>query len=87
MYFSEKLVLCLITCCCLSSCSKQIKKVVGYVEGEYTLIAPLEIAQTNAVNVRRRQHVVAGYTLAIMQSENAVAFISITLLRFRKTLD
>lgn len=55
----------------LSACLPQAPLAVGYVEGEYVLLAPSETAQVLSVNVRRGQRVEAGEALAVMEKRDA----------------
>lgn len=43
----------------------------GYVEGEYTLVAPVQTVQIRQVNVARGDHVPAGTVLAVMEQQDA----------------
>jgi HlyD family secretion protein len=51
----------------LFSCDAAAPLAVGYVEGEYVLLAPIEISEVDAVNVRRGDRVLPGVTIAIMK--------------------
>ncbi len=44
---------------------------VGYVEGEYVLVAPIETAQISRINVRRGDRVAAGQSLAKLERRDA----------------
>ncbi|HOV05299.1 MAG TPA: HlyD family secretion protein, partial [Kaistiaceae bacterium] len=43
----------------------------GYVEGDYTAVAPLTVARVTAVEVRRGERVAAGAPLAATETEDA----------------
>lgn len=60
----------------LSQCGAQPPFAVGYVEGEYTLIAPVEIAQVATVHVRRGDRLVAGAILAEMERQSVEIALS-----------
>lgn len=49
---------------------------VGYVEGEFVQLAPLQIAQVNAVMVRRGDHIAAETPLAVMEDTDAVIAVA-----------
>ena len=44
---------------------------VGYVEGDYALLAPIEVAQVETISVRRGDRVAPGQVLARLQSRDA----------------
>jgi hypothetical protein len=50
----------------ISSCPAEAPVAVGYVEGEYVLLAPLENAQVRSIAVRRGDVVEQGQELAAM---------------------
>ena len=50
-----------------SACGPHPPLAVGYIEGEYVLIAPIETSRLVTVNVRRGDHVVANQPLAVME--------------------
>lgn len=52
-----------------SSCAAPAPLAVGYVEGEYVLLAPLETAQLRSLEVRRGDRVEAGEVLAALENE------------------
>ncbi len=54
-----------------SACDPPPPLAVGYVEGEYVLIAPIETARVRSVDVRRGDYVEADQTLATMQRRDA----------------
>lgn len=53
------------------SCGSPPPLAVGYVEGEYVLVAPIEIAEIRAVPVRRGQRVAKGELLAELTADDA----------------
>jgi len=55
----------------LSGCSGEAPLAVGYVEGDYVLLAPTEVGQLSAVPVRRGAIVEAGATVAMMDETDA----------------
>ncbi len=55
----------------MTGCSAEPPLAVGYVEGEYVLLAPNDIADVLAVSVRRGQRVGAGDVVAELESEDA----------------
>lgn len=55
----------------LLSCGVNPPLAVGYVEGEYVLLAPIEVAQVETMLVRRGERVEAGQTLARFESRDA----------------
>ena len=54
-----------------SACDAPPPLAVGYVEGEYVLLAPIENAQVRAVSVRRGDHVEAEQELAALEDTDA----------------
>ena len=54
-----------------SACGAPAPLAVGYVEGEYVLLAPIENAQLRSVSVRRGDHVEAGQELAALEDADA----------------
>lgn len=55
----------------LTACGPAAPLAVGYVEGEYVLLAPLETGQVRAVNVRRGARVESGQPVAKMERRDA----------------
>lgn len=55
----------------ISGCAADAALAVGYVEGEYVLLAPTEIARVEAVLVERGDHVDAGEPVALTQKRDA----------------
>ncbi|MGN6142373.1 MAG: HlyD family secretion protein [Mesorhizobium sp.] len=54
-----------------SACAPAAPLAVGYVEGDYVLLAPIEVAQVQSVSVRRGDRVAAGATLATLEDADA----------------
>ncbi|WP_295812717.1 HlyD family efflux transporter periplasmic adaptor subunit [uncultured Nitratireductor sp.] len=55
----------------LSGCGTETPLAVGYVEGDYVLLAPTEVGQLSSVPVRRGAVVDAGATVAVMDETDA----------------
>lgn len=55
----------------LGGCGAPEPLAVGYVEGEYVLLAPTEVAQLREVSVRAGERVEAGQTLAVLEKRDA----------------
>jgi len=55
----------------IAACAAPAPLAVGYVEGEFVLLAPLDVAQVTGVDVRRGQHVAAGEVVAQMERDDA----------------
>ncbi len=55
----------------ISGCGSAEPLAVGYVEGDYVLLAPTEVGQLSAVPVRRGAIVEAGATIAVMDETDA----------------
>ena len=55
----------------LSACAPPSTSVVGYVEGEYVQIAPIEVARIVALDVRRGDLVKAGETIGAVEATDA----------------
>ena len=55
----------------LSACAAPAVSVVGYVEGEYVQIAPIEVARIVALDVRRGDLVKAGETIGAVEATDA----------------
>lgn len=55
----------------LSVCAPPATSVVGYVEGEYVQIAPIDVARIVALDVRRGDLVTAGQTIAAVETTDA----------------
>jgi HlyD family secretion protein len=54
-----------------TTCAEPSGAAVGYVEGDYVLIAPIEAAQIESVEVRRGDRVESGQVLARMERQEA----------------
>lgn len=54
-----------------SACAAAPPLAVGYVEGDYVLLAPVETAQLRALDVRRGERVEGGQRLAALESDDA----------------
>ena len=54
-----------------SACAGPAPLAVGYVEGDYVLLAPIEVAQVQSISVRRGDRVEAGATVAQMETDDA----------------
>ncbi len=59
-----------------SACAPAAPLAVGYVEGEFVFLAPIEVASVNTVSVRRGDRVAAGQPVATL--EDADAEIAVT---------
>lgn len=55
----------------IAGCGAPPPLAVGYVEGEYVRLAPIETAQLRSVSVRRGDRVAAGEVLAVLESDDA----------------
>jgi HlyD family secretion protein len=55
----------------LLSCPGDAPLAVGYVEGDYVLLAPIEVAQVKSVAVRRGDRVEAGSAVALVENGDA----------------
>ena len=55
----------------IAVCAPPAPLAVGYVEGEFVLLAPLDVAQVTGLDVKRGQHVVAGEVMAEMERDDA----------------
>ena len=54
-----------------SACGPPAPLAVGYVEGDYVLLAPIEVAQVETVTVRRGDRVAPGTTVVTLESADA----------------
>jgi HlyD family secretion protein len=59
-----------------SACGGDAPLAVGYVEGEYVLLAPIENAEVRAVSVRRGDRVEAGQELAVLEDADAAIAVA-----------
>lgn len=55
----------------LLSCLSASPLAVGYVEGDYVLLAPIEVAQVLSIDVRRGDHVKAGEAIGMLENADA----------------
>ncbi|MDN2566448.1 HlyD family efflux transporter periplasmic adaptor subunit [Aquibium sp. A9E412] len=60
----------------LSTCPPEAPLAVGYVEGEYVLLAPTEVAQVRSVAVRRGDRVAAGQPVASMEQRGVALAVA-----------
>jgi HlyD family secretion protein len=60
----------------LSACGPSAPVAVGYVEGDYVLLAPIEVAQVRSVAVRRGEHVEQGAAIAALEADDATIAVS-----------
>ena len=54
-----------------SACAGPAPLAVGYVEGDYVLLAPIEVAQVQSISVKRGDRVEAGTAIAEMETDDA----------------
>src|SRR5690606_6797528 len=54
-----------------SACAPAAPLAVGYVEGDYVLLAPIEVAQVESIAVRRGDRVEAGAPVVTLESADA----------------
>lgn len=54
-----------------SACSAPPPLAVGYVEGDYVLLAPIEVAQVKDINIKRGDRVEPGMPLVTLESADA----------------
>lgn len=54
-----------------SACAAPAPLAVGYVEGDYVLLAPIEVAQVQSIAVKRGDRVEAGAAIAEMEADDA----------------
>lgn len=59
-----------------SACAPSAPVAVGYVEGDYVLLAPIEVAQIRSVAVRRGEHVEKGALIAELEADDATIAVS-----------
>ena len=55
----------------LSACGPAAPLAVGYVEGDYVLLAPIEVATVQSISVRRGDRVETGSKIAELESDDA----------------
>lgn len=73
----------------LTACVVPLPLATGYVEGEYILLAPIEIAQISDVRVKRGDLIISGQELAVLEhrdSEIAVSQARATLAQAKSNL-
>lgn len=58
------------------ACAPAAPLAVGYVEGDYVLLAPIEVAQVRSVAVRRGEHVEQGAAIAALEADDATIAVS-----------
>jgi HlyD family secretion protein len=54
-----------------AACGADAPLATGYVEGDYVLMAPLDIARIEAITVRRGDRITSGMPLAAMETQDA----------------
>ena len=59
-----------------SACAAPPPLAVGYVEGDYVLLAPIEVAQVREVAVRRGDRIEAGAPVASLEKADAVIAVA-----------
>jgi HlyD family secretion protein len=59
-----------------SACTPAAPLAVGYVEGDYVLLAPAEVAQVETVTVRRGDRVEPGKPLVTLEKDDAVIAVA-----------
>lgn len=59
-----------------SACAPSAPVAVGYVEGDYVLLAPIEVAQIRSVAVRRGERVEKGALIAELEADDATIAVS-----------
>ena len=59
-----------------SSCAGPAPLAVGYVEGEYVLLAPIEVASVETVSVRRGDRVKSGDAIAVLETSDATIAVA-----------
>lgn len=60
----------------LSACGPSAPVAVGYVEGDYVLLAPIEVAQIRSVAVRRGERVEEGAPVAALEADDATIAVT-----------
>jgi HlyD family secretion protein len=60
----------------ISACGPAAPIAVGYVEGDYVLLAPIEVAQIRSVSVRRGEHVEEGAPVAALEADDATIAVT-----------
>ena len=59
-----------------SACAGPAPLAVGYVEGDYVLLAPIEVAQVNSIAVKRGDRVEAGTPVALMEEADTTIAVA-----------
>jgi HlyD family secretion protein len=59
-----------------ANCAGPAPLAVGYVEGDYVLLAPIEVAQVRSVAVERGERVEAGAPIASLEDDDAVISVA-----------
>ncbi|MEO9339561.1 HlyD family efflux transporter periplasmic adaptor subunit [Mesorhizobium sp. SB112] len=59
-----------------SACAPAAPLAVGYVEGDFVQLAPIEVAQVQAVSVRRGERIETGQKLVILEDSDAKIAVS-----------
>ena len=54
-----------------SACAGPAPLAVGYVEGDFVLLAPIEVAQVQSIAVKRGDRVEEGAVVAAMETDDA----------------
>lgn len=60
----------------IAACAGPTPLAVGYVEGDYVLLAPIEVAQVQSISVKRGDRVEAGEAIAEMETDDAKIAVS-----------
>jgi HlyD family secretion protein len=59
-----------------SACAAPAPLAVGYIEGDYVLLAPIEIAEVETISVRRGDRVERGALVATLESDDATIAVA-----------
>lgn len=59
-----------------AACAPAAPLAVGYVEGDFVLLAPIEVAQVRSVSVRRGDRVATGATVAELENTDATIAVA-----------
>lgn len=60
----------------ISACAPAAPLAVGYVEGDYVLLAPIEVAQVETISVKRGDRVEAGAPVVTLESDDATIAVA-----------
>jgi len=60
----------------ISACGPAAPIAVGYVEGDYVLLAPIEVAQIRSISVRRGERVEEGAPVAALEADDATIAVT-----------